>query len=252
MLPIFPFREPFSIFDDQLSITPLKSLDDRSNMNPWEERADPEYSMGIDPYLLDERIMSKVKTKDLLLEAGKKSFLEKGYNNSGIESILQEAGVPKGSFYHYFENKEDFGLQVLDRFAECIGERQIRILSDDSVPPLDRLRNYFESVSELLRSDQCRKGCLVGNLSQEMADQSEVFRARLEEIFESWVDRYAECLKEAQDAGEVSPDLDVRELAEFWLNSWQGAILRAKTMRSVEPLRTFLTVMFGTILQAQR
>jgi TetR/AcrR family transcriptional repressor of nem operon len=85
-----------------------------------------------------------------------------------------------------------------------------------------------------------------------MADQSEVFRARLEEIFESWVDRYAECLKEAQDAGEVSPDLDVRELAEFWLNSWQGAILRAKTMRSVEPLRTFLTVMFGTILQAQR
>ncbi len=139
---------------------------------------------------------------------------------------------------------------MLDRFAECIGERQDRILSEEGVPPLDRLRNYFEVVSEALRSDECRKGCLVGNLSQEMADQSEAFRARLEEIFESWVDRYAECLKEAQDAGEVPPDLDVRELAEFWLNSWQGAILRAKTMRSPAPLRTFLAVMFGNILSS--
>ena len=175
-----------------------------------------------------------------------------GVQQLGIESILQEVGVPKGSFYHYFENKEDFGLQVLDRFAECIGERQEQILAEECVPPLDRLRHYCEVVSELLESDQCRKGCLVGNLSQEMADQSESFRARLEEIFESWVDRYAECLLEAQQAGEVPPDLDVRELAEFWLNSWQGAILRAKTMRSPAPLRTFLAVMFGNILQASR
>ena len=118
------------------------------------------------------------------------------------------------------------------------------------IPPLDRLRNYCELVFEKLESDQCRKGCLVGNLSQEMADQSEVFRARLEEIFENWVDRYAACLSEAQQAGEIAPDLDVHDLAEFWLNSWQGAVLRAKTMRSAAPLRTFLAVMFGNILQA--
>jgi len=195
--------------------------------------------------------MSKEKTKDLLLEAGKKTFLEKGYNNSGIEAILQAAGVPKGSFYYYFENKEDFGLRVLDRFAACFDEHLDRSLGDASVPPLDRLRNYFEAIFERLESDQCRKGCLVGNLSQEMADQSEVFRVRLEEIFESWVDRYAECLRQAQAAGEIGPDLDVRELAEFWLNGWQGAILRAKTMRSTAPLRTFLGVMFGNVLQAQ-
>jgi len=194
--------------------------------------------------------MSKEKTKDLLLEAGKKTFLEKGYNNSGIESILQVAGVPKGSFYYYFGSKEEFGLAVLDRFAECIGERQERLLGDLSAPAVDRLRQYCEAVFEALESDHCRKGCLVGNLSQEMADQSEIFRARLEEIFESWVDRYAACLLEAQQAGEIDPDLDVRELAEFWLNSWQGAVLRAKTMRSSAPLQTFLAVMFGNILQA--
>jgi TetR/AcrR family transcriptional repressor of nem operon len=194
--------------------------------------------------------MSK-NTRDLLLEAGKKSFLERGYTNSGIETILQAAGVPKGSFYYYFQSKEDFGLKVLDQFAVCFDQQLDRTLGDTSVPPLYRLRNYFESVFGKLESDQCRKGCLVGNLSQEMADQSEAFRARLEEIFESWVDRYAKCLREAQQAGEIHSDLDVRELAEFWLNSWQGAVLRAKTMRSTAPLRTFLGVMFGNLLQAR-
>lgn len=195
--------------------------------------------------------MSKEKTRDLLLEAGRTTFLERGYNNSGIEAVIQAAGVPKGSFYYYFESKEDFGLKVLDRFADCYDGHLDRILGDASVPPLDRLRNYFEEIQQRLGSDQCRKGCLVGNLSQEMADQSEAFRARLEEIFESWVDRYAECLRLAQVSGELGPDLDVRELAEFWLNSWQGAVLRAKTMRSTAPLRTFLNVMFGNILQAR-
>ncbi len=196
--------------------------------------------------------MGKEKTKDLLLEAGKATFLEKGYNNAGIEAILQAAGVPKGSFYYYFSSKEDFGLAVLGQFARCHDERLDRILGDLSVPPLDRLRLYFESVFERLASDGCRKGCLIGNLSQEMADHSEAFRVRLEEIFESWVDRYAACLSQAQLAGESSPDLDVRELAEFWLNGWQGSMLRAKTMRSVDPLRTFLEVMFGQILQQVR
>jgi len=195
--------------------------------------------------------MSKEKTRDLLLEAGKRTFLEKGYNNAGIESILQAAKVPKGSFYYYFESKEDFGLKVLNRFAECHEAHLDQTLGDASVPPLERLRRCFESVLARLESDHCRKGCLVGNLSQEMADQNEVFRARLEEIFESWVDRYAECLSQARLAGEIDPDLDARELAEFWLNSWQGAVLRAKSMRSTAPLRTFLNVMFGPILQAR-
>lgn len=194
--------------------------------------------------------MSKESTKTILLDAGRRVFSERGYNNSGIEAILHEAGVPKGSFYYYFSSKEDFGLQVLDRFADCANANAERFLSDTSLSPLERLRRFFDSIREKLESQQCRNGCLVGNLSQEMADQSEVFRARIEQIFEGWVDRYAECLAEAQRAGEIPAHLDVHELAEFWLNSWQGAILRAKSMRSTEPIRTFLNTMFGYILQA--
>jgi TetR/AcrR family transcriptional repressor of nem operon len=81
-----------------------------------------------------------------------------------------------------------------------------------------------------------------------LAEQSETFRVRLGEIFLSWSERFADCLREAQVAGEVPADIDARELAEFWLNSWQGALLRAKTTRSSAPLRTFLNLMFGFVL----
>ena len=90
--------------------------------------------------------MSKEKTKAVLLEAGKRVFLEKGYNHAGIEAILQAAGVPKGSFYYYFESKEDFGLQVLNSFAEGYNENFERDLGDMAVSPLERLRRYFEAA----------------------------------------------------------------------------------------------------------
>jgi TetR/AcrR family transcriptional repressor of nem operon len=195
--------------------------------------------------------MGKATTRDLLLEAGRRTFLQKGFNNAGLDGILQTAGVPKGSFYYYFGSKEDFGLEVLDRFDRDHREFLDRVLGDESLPPLERLRRYFESICERLESCQCREGCLIGNLGQEMADHSEAFRARLEGIFAGWVDRYAACLAQGQDRGEIATTLDARELAEFWLNSWQGALLRAKTMRSSAPLRTFLHVMFGYVAQAR-
>src|SRR3954465_13026936 len=109
--------------------------------------------------------MSNEKARDGLLEAGKRIFLERGYNHSGIEAILQAAGVPKGSFYYYFASKEDFGLQVLNHFAALYDAEVGRYLDDVTLSPLDRLHCYHESICERLESRQCRNGCLVGNLS---------------------------------------------------------------------------------------
>lgn len=193
--------------------------------------------------------MSKESTKAALLEAGLEAFLERGYNHCGIEAVLQSAGVPKGSFYYYFESKEDFGLQVIDR---CVAEYDAHIdrsLGDESLAPLARLRSYFEGAIGRLESRQCRNGCLVGRLSQEMADQSEAFRARLEEVFERWVGRIAECLDEAKRNGEIPLEADTAALASFLLNSWQGAVLRAKSARTSAPLTTYLTIVFGSLLR---
>jgi TetR/AcrR family transcriptional repressor of nem operon len=193
--------------------------------------------------------MGREKTKDMLLEAGKRVFLEKGYSNAGLEAILQTAGIPKGSFYYYFESKEDFGLQVLNRFAEWVDAEFQRCMEDPSRGMIERLRRFFDVVIERLVSHSCGNGCLVGNLSQEMASQSETFRRRVEEIYKERCNRLAACLEAAQRAGEISAQLDPRLLAEFLLNSWQGALLRAKTMKSREPLGTFLTIVFESLLR---
>ena len=184
--------------------------------------------------------MARGQTKDVLLETGRRMFLERGYNHAGIECILQSAGVPKGSFYNYFESKEDFALQVIDRFAECHQAVLDEHLGRRSRRPIDRLRDYFLAIIEQLETDRNCRGCLIGQLSQELAEQSESFRERLEAIFERWVDRFAECLVQARAANELEIEPEVRPYAEFLLNSWQGALLRAKSTRSTAPLRTFL------------
>ncbi len=225
----------------------LDFIDDRSIINLRLENADNTWSV-VGGCSFEGVAMSKETTRDALLEAGRRIFLERGYNHSGIEAILQVAGVPRGSFYYYFENKEDFGLQVLDRFVDRFTAEIDRHLSDPNLSPLERLRRLSESTCEKLESQQCRNGCLVGNLSQELADQNEAFRVRLEEIFLGWAERFATCIRQAQAVGEISDRIDARELADFWLNAWQGSILRAKTLRSTAPLRTFVHVMFGFVI----
>ena len=193
--------------------------------------------------------MSKETTRDTLLEAGRRIFWTRGFNHTGIDAILTAAGVPKGSFYYYFASKEAFALEVLNRFAASHEADLERILKDRNLAPLERLRRLVEATVERLEPQQCRNGCLVGNFCQEMADQNEAFRARLDAILKGWGDCYAACLREAQEAGDLSADLDANEMADFLIYSWQGAVLRAKTSRSTQPLRTFLNLIFGFVLK---
>jgi len=192
----------------------------------------------------------KDTTKMALLKTGARFFREKGYNHTGIQEVLQTTGVPKGSFYYYFKSKEDFGLEIINNDASEHNWVLDSYLNDETLTPLTRLRRYFEAKCEEFTSLQCREGCLLGNLGQELADQNERFRLRLEEIFAQWRDRYVECLQQAQDTGEIPPHLDVRVLGEFCLNSWEGALQQMKVSKSPAPLKAFITVMFDLVLKS--
>jgi len=193
--------------------------------------------------------MGKDTTKIALLKTGARFLKEKGYNHTGIQEVLQATGVPKGSFYYYFKSKEDFGLEIIENDA-CEHNRVLdHYLKDETFSPLTRLRRYFEAKYEEFASLQCREGCLLGNLGQELADQNERFRLRLEEIFAQWRDRYIDCLQQAQAVGEISSDLDVGVLADFCLNSWEGALQQMKVTKSPVPLQTFMSVMFDVVLK---
>jgi TetR/AcrR family transcriptional regulator, transcriptional repressor for nem operon len=195
--------------------------------------------------------MEKKDTKAEIISVGTEMISIHGYNATGIDAILKQARVPKGSFYHYFGSKEEFGQAIIDRFAERYDQRLDTFLNDDEVSPLNRIRNYLESGLARISQNQCTKGCLIGNLGQELADQNERFRLRLDRIFASWKDRFAACLREAQQKDELGQDIDCDVIACFILSAWEGAMLRAKVMKSPQPLRDFIETVFGTVLRKQ-
>jgi TetR/AcrR family transcriptional repressor of nem operon len=173
----------------------------------------------------------------------------KGYNHTGIQEILDAAGVPKGSFYNYFKSKEDFGLKVIDYFVDYFNHFTDGITSDSSLSPLEKIRRILEQFASFFESKDYAYGCPVGNLSQEMGDLSPAFREKLKEALDKMADIYAQLLKEAQARGEISVSIDPIETAYFIVSSWHGALIRMKVEKSSEPLMSHIKFIFDYILE---
>ncbi|WP_084500188.1 TetR/AcrR family transcriptional regulator [Brevibacterium album] len=163
-----------------------------------------------------------------LLRAGVAILTEKGLSAVGIDEVLTAAGVPKGSFYHYFPSKEAFGLAAVDSYAEYFAAKLDRWFTDASLSPLQQLRAFIADATAGMAKHDYRRGCLVGNLGQEMGALPGSFRARIVSALEDWEERTAGCLRAAEAAGQIRAGADCRQLARvFWIG-WEGAVLRAK------------------------
>lgn len=188
-------------------------------------------------------------TRDRLLDAGLAMLLERGYNHLGIQDILAATGVPKGSFYHHFESKEDFGLEVIERYMAAVHAGLDHCLDDERVPPLQRVRNFFEATREKYR-EEGYLGCLLGGLGQELSGVSELFRKRIERCFQEIAERISICIEQAIERGELSPSVKPRQLADLLVDCWEGAALRTRLVRDPAPLRTMLDFYFLSMAPA--
>jgi TetR/AcrR family transcriptional regulator, transcriptional repressor for nem operon len=188
-------------------------------------------------------------TKDRFLEVGLRMLLERGYNDTGIQALLDAAGAPKGSFYHHFRDKEDFALQVIDRYAEQVQAGLDQCLGDAGQPPLERVRAFFELSREKYRSEGYL-GCLLGGVGQELAGTSEVFRHRIERCLQAVAARIAACLEEGRDRGDLPGGTDCAQLADLLVDCWEGAALRTRLRRDPAPLQAMLDFYFRAVTPA--
>jgi TetR/AcrR family transcriptional regulator, transcriptional repressor for nem operon len=182
-------------------------------------------------------------TKDRLLNAGLAMLLEHGYNDLGIQALLVATRVPKGSFYHHFQDKEDFALQVLDQYMREVHAGLDACLGDTGRPPLERVRSFFELTRESYR-EQGYMGCLLGALGQELSGVNEVFRRKIDGCFAAIAERIAVCLEEARHHGDLPADADVRQMANVLVDCWEGAALRSRLRREAAPLNVMLDFYF--------
>ncbi len=178
-------------------------------------------------------------TKQRLIDVGLRMLLEHGYNGLGIQALLTASGTPKGSFYHHFRDKEDFALQVVDAYIAQVHAGLDACLRDKELPPLARVRRFFELTQQKYR-EEGYMGCLLGGLGQELSGVSEVFRRKIEGCFSAIAERMAAGLDEARQRGEIPIKCDARQMADVLVDCWEGAALRSRLRRNPASLNAML------------
>ena len=195
-----------------------------------------------------ERAQGRGDTRRALVWCGTELLTERGFQVTGIDEVLQRVGVPKGSFYHFFANKHAFGEAVIQNYVDYYARKMARLFDDPSRPPLERLRAFVEDAKRGMKKYGYKRGCLIGNLGQELASLDDAFREQLEAVLLSWECRVAACLQQAKAIGELPPGSDPDALSRFFWIGWEGAVLRAKLTRNAEPLDQFADLFFAAVL----
>jgi len=190
--------------------------------------------------------MPRPSAREQIIQAGLKCLMEKGFNGVGVQDITATAGVPKGSFYNHFESKEALGAEIVERYGADTRRREL--LSDKSIPPLERLRRHYERLAAILADAKFERGCILGNFSAELSNQSDVIRESLRRLYDRWTKDVEATIAEAQEQGAVSKTLTPAELAAFLLDAYEGALLRARVERDMRPLDRFMKFAFTKLL----
>ena len=216
----------------------LTFIDDRSinnNMSKIEQQISTTRKRGRPP----KGGLGYEDTREALIRCGMELLTEQGFINTGLDQILKKVNVPKGSFYHYFENKEAFGYVVLESYSQYFIHKLDKYLEHSDLPALERLQAFMQDAIEGVERFDFKHGCLVGNLTQESGCSHEFFKQKLEVVFKQWRQRIANCLELAQTEGSLAPDADCKKLADFFWIGWEGAVMHSKLNQNKHAMELF-------------
>lgn len=186
-----------------------------------------------------KNLKSREDTRQLLLRSGLELMTEQGYVSTGLDKILKKAEVPKGSFYYYYDSKDAFGLAVMRSYGDYFLNKLNKSLRLMDLTPLERIGHFVESAKAGMQRYDFKRGCLVGNLAQEVTALPDEFRSELNQILLSWESLLSDCLDQAKLSNEVNSSMNSRQMAHFFWIGWEGAVMRARLLQSNEPLSEF-------------
>ena len=179
--------------------------------------------------------MTYTDTRQHLLEVGHQIMAPKGFSGVGLNEILRTAGVPKGSFYHYFASKELYGQAVLEAYFSSYLEAQKLRFNDSRTPAAERLLGYWQQWLLCNSSTSDDQKCLVVKLSAEVADLSEAMRLTLRDGTDKVITQLADCIRAGQVDGSLTVT-DATATAVMLYQLWLGASLLAKLHRNSVPM----------------
>ena len=177
------------------------------------------------------RLRDAEQTRHEILRAAFNITYERGFRSTSIDDIVEEAGVTKGAFFHYFPTKNDVGYAIADEIlTEMMLERWIRPLAAHN-NPIHGMIIRFRKLMEATSDEDLAHGCPLNNLTQEMSAVDPVFRDKLSEVLHSWIDETEKYLRKAQKEGYLRPEVDVKMAAEFVVMCEEGSGALVKNLR---------------------
>lgn len=169
--------------------------------------------------------MSVKNAKEKIVQSALRLMLEKGYTGTTVDEICENAGVSKGSFYHFFKAKEDIGLAALEGFIKR-GEKLMRL--DDFMKIEDPVQRAFayldhaETVSKELWGD----GCLLGTFALDLARTHPAIRSRVTSLFDGTIEKLAQLFQPIAALHKDGPK--AVQLGEQYIAMLEGSIVLAK------------------------
>ncbi|GAA2057493.1 TetR/AcrR family transcriptional regulator [Williamsia deligens] len=177
----------------------------------------------------------EIDTRQTILDTAEQIMSHKGYAAVGLNEVLTEAGVPKGSFYHWFGSKDAFGKALIESYFEHYLAGMDEIVARPG-SGADRLSAYWQDFYDMQAVNDCQGRCLVVKLGAEVADLSETMRQALIIGTSDIAERIERMIQDGVSDGSVTIDVDPSELARDLYTGWIGASVLAKINRAREPL----------------
>lgn len=189
----------------------------------------------------------KQLSQAMICDAGEMLFSRHGYSAVGIKMILDEVGIPKGSFYHYFKSKEAFAVEVAEQYFTQRFDRFCNDLAKGGTCISEVILSTYESEIDDMFEHEKVRGCVLGNLFIEANSDLELLQTKLNDIYKRWLTVFTECIEKGQQQGEFRKDIDAKQLAAMFWAHWEGTVLKFQVYSDKEQvkqeMRNFIQLM---------
>jgi TetR/AcrR family transcriptional repressor of nem operon len=190
-------------------------------------------------------------TRQKLLEAAEDLMLSRGYTATSVDQVCEAAGLTKGSFFHYFDGKEDLGKSVAQRYYASWQQLSQSAPFRQKKDPLQRVFGAIDFFVEMSRSPAW-KGCLLGTFVQELAQTHPQIRRVCAACLGDLAQGLEQDLEEAKQKYVPRARWSAHSLAEHLIAVAQGATILAKAKQdhtvfeqSLEHFKDYLKCLFA-------
>jgi TetR/AcrR family transcriptional repressor of nem operon len=191
------------------------------------------------------KILEREVKRERLLMTGVNLFILNGYAATGVQDILDEVSIPKGSFYNYFGSKELFAVEVVTYYTDANLKRLLRHLNTPGMSAAAALNDYYDESIDEQPDNRKTCACLLGILMGEVGINNKVLRQTLLISVKRCIEQLRSVMHRGQVDGSIRTDKSAETLARLFFDCWQGASLRVATEQSVQPLVQCTTDLFA-------